>query len=233
MLQQIWHNGDGVSDDSFVTGNVCICLQRLAELLRDDQRSPTPHLCVSFAATSRVLVTVARISSAFQAEPITKEALRICQLLIDSEEEAFLEDKGFVDTLPEFVESIQRLSRSNGDEEIETSLVEVLFGITAKLRIEPHLLRVWFRPEKLDEDEEELTEEDRRNSWEEFPLFYILLNYVPSEGRAGEFSRMGLVYIVEMATASSDLEKWLVEGDVAALMASGLGALYSQLSRFV
>lgn len=188
-------------------------------------------MCISFAAASRILVTVARVSAAFQTEPIATEALSICQLLIDTEEEAFLEDRGFVDTLPDFVESVQRLGVQSEEDEMETTLVEMLFGITAKLRVEPHLLRAWFRPEKPEDDQEDLTTEERRTRWEEFPLFYTILHYVPFQGRMGEFSRMGLVYVVEMATQSSDLEKWLVEGDMAALMASGLGALYSQLSR--
>ena len=211
--------------------NVRICLNRLAELLNDDQRGPTPHLCVSFAATSRILVLVARISAAFQNDAVTQEALSICSLLIDSEEEAFLEDKGFADALPEFIESVQKSVRRVNDHDIESSMVELLFGIAAKLRVEPHVLRVWFRPEKPEEDNEDLSDDERRTRWEEFPLFYILLSYVPSEGRAGEFGRMGLLYIIEMASSSSDLEKWLVGGDMAALMASSLGALYSQLGR--
>ena len=187
-------------------------------------------MCVSFAATSRILVTVARVSAAFQNEAIAHEALGICSSLIDSEEEEFLADRGFADALPEFTESIQKSLR-NSDPDIESSMVELLFGIAAKLRVVPHILRVWFRPEKPEEDDEELSDDERRTRWEEFPLFYLLLNYVPAEGRTGEFGRMGLLYIIEMASHSSDLEKWLVAGDMAALMASSLGALYSQLGR--
>ena len=153
-------------------------------------------------------------------------------MLIDSEEEAFLEDKGFADTLPDFIESIQRSLQRLGDPETESSMVELLFGIASKLRLEPHILRVWFRPEKPEEDDEELSESERRTRLEEFPLFYLLLRYVPAEGRAGEFARMGLLYIIESVAHSQDLEKWIVEGDMSALMASGLGALYSQLSRY-
>ena len=221
-----------MSDDVFVAENVRICLHRLAELLNDDQRGPTPHLCVSFSATSRLLVTIARISASFQNDAITHETLEICSLLIDSEEEAFLEDKGFADTLPDFIESIQRFLRRVGDPETESSMVELLFGIASKLRLEPHMLRVWFRPEKPEEDDEELSDSERRTRLEEFPLFYMLLHYVPAEGRAGEFARMGLLYIIESTAHSQDLEKWIVEGDMSALMASGLGALYSQLSRY-
>lgn len=211
-----------------------ICLRRLSELLADDQRGPTPHLCVSFAATSRLLVTVARVSAGFSNDGITREALEICSLLIDSEEEAFLEDRGFADALPAFIEGIQQSLRHLADPvEMESSMVEVLFNIASKLRLEPHVLRIWFRPEKPEEDDEELSDSERRTRLEEFPLFYMLLHYVPAEGRAGEFARMGLLYILETAGKSEDLERWVVEGDMAALMVSGLGALYSQLSRYV
>lgn len=229
--QQIWNNGDIISTDAFVSEQARICLRRIAELLNTDQRGPTPHLCISFAATSRLLVTVARVSAEFNHDGITHEALGICSLLIDSEEEAFLEDRAFADILPEFIESIQRSVRQLDDSDTENSMVEVLFGIASKLRLEPHVLRVWFRPEKPEEDDEELSDSERRTQFEEFPLFYLLLHYVPAEGRAGEFARMGLLYIIESTSHSEDLEKWIVDGDMSALMASGLGALYSQLSR--
>ncbi|KAK9340800.1 hypothetical protein LIPSTDRAFT_281435 [Lipomyces starkeyi NRRL Y-11557] len=64
-----------------------------------------------------------------------------------------------------------------------------------------------------------------------FPLFYFLLEFIHHEGRAGQFARTGLLYIVELAWPSSPLEQWILESDFGTLMASGLGALYSQLSR--
>ncbi|KAK9240817.1 Retinoic acid induced 16-like protein-domain-containing protein [Lipomyces kononenkoae] len=66
---------------------------------------------------------------------------------------------------------------------------------------------------------------------DDFPLFYFLLEFIHHEGRAGEFARTGLLYIIELALPSSPLEQWILESDLGTLMASGLGALYSQLSR--
>ncbi|KAK9313350.1 Retinoic acid induced 16-like protein-domain-containing protein [Lipomyces starkeyi] len=66
-----------------------------------------------------------------------------------------------------------------------------------------------------------------------FPLFYFLLEFIHHEGRAGQFARTGLLYIVELAWPSSPLEQWILESDFGTLMASGLGALYSQLSRTI
>ena len=227
-------NGAGVSKDAFVAENVRICIHRLTELLNEDLRGPTPHHCIAFAASNGVLRTVAQIGAAFQEEGITHEALAICSLLLDNEEEKFLEDRAFADALPIFIESIQQSGPRVLDTEIESSMVEVLFGVASNIRAKPLVLRAWFRPE-VDEDAPELGKTgdglDRRPPLEEFPIFYQLLQYVPREGRAGDFARMGLLYIVESTAYSQSLEKWLVEGDMAALMASGLGALYSQLSR--
>ncbi|KAK5077410.1 hypothetical protein LTR16_008803 [Cryomyces antarcticus] len=66
---------------------------------------------------------------------------------------------------------------------------------------------------------------------EDFPLCYQLIDHVHHEGSIGDFARTGLLYVFESASSSEDLEEWLVGSDLPTLMASGLGALYSQLSR--
>ncbi|MCJ1395519.1 hypothetical protein MMC18_008405 [Xylographa bjoerkii] len=234
-LLRIWHNGEGVSTDAFAAENVRICLRRLSELLQVDIRGPTPHLCVAFAATSRLLVIVCRVGSAFNDDAITHEALGICSLLIDSEEEAFLEDPSFSNILPDFVNSVTRAAPAAVDVETENAMLEVLFGIASRIRLQPEILPIWFRPstptrrEAQDDKIGDNSMGSTRN--EDFPLFYLLLQYVPAEGRAGEFARMGLLYLIESAAHSENLERWIVEGDMASFMASGLGALYSQLSR--
>lgn len=108
--------------------------------------------------------------------------------------------------------------------------MEVLFGVAAKLRLQSELLSTWFRPSKktwaLPTDHQQ-----GRADREEFPLFYLTLDYVYHDGRSGDFARTGLLYLIESAAHSAALEQWIIESDLATLMASGLGALYSQLSR--
>ena len=70
--------------------------------------------------------------------------------------------------------------------------------------------------------------ETRRN---QFPLFYVLVQYVHNDGPVGDFARTGLLYLTETASRSNPLETWMIESDLAPQMASGLGALYSRLSR--
>ena len=194
-------------------------------------------MCVAFSATSRLLVVVSRVASAFQNSAITHEALGVCGLLIDCEEEAFLRDQGFAEVLPQFARSIDGLSTPPGmDLDIKSDMMELLFGVASRIRIEPELLPNWFKPHAFGSDSSSDDEPFQKLEFltrnEQFPLFYLLLHNVPSEGRSGEFARMGLLYIIEIAGQSEDLEKWIVEGDMAELLAGGLGALYGQLSRY-
>jgi hypothetical protein len=119
----------------------------------------------------------------------------------------------------------------------ETLLVELLFGIANNIRLQPETLSTWFRPritpvrsdtESTGPSGAEFAGATRKD---EFPLFYMLVDYVHSDKSAGDFARTGLLYIIETASRSKSLERWLIESDLATLMAIGLGALYSQLGR--
>jgi hypothetical protein len=119
--------------------------------------------------------------------------------------------------------------------ELEGEYVELLFSIASKIRLQPEILPVWFATSPGSAREE--IEMDKQQKFagvtlkDDFPLFYLLIDYVHNEGRVGDFARTGLLYLIESASSSEDLERWIVESDLATLMASGLGALYSQLSR--
>ena len=118
-------------------------------------------------------------------------------------------------------------------EEEEGNLIELLFGVANKIRLDPDILPAWFYPDRPDakdgaDEKAGFAGVTRKNA---FPLFYCLVEYVYHDGRTGDFARTGLLYLTETASKSSKLEKWMIESDLAALMASGLGALYSRLSR--
>lgn len=119
--------------------------------------------------------------------------------------------------------------------ETEVEIVELSFNITTKIRLDPEILPVWFKAQERGGSSE--SEEDAHEKFtgkthkEDFPLFYLLIDYIHDEGRIGDFARTGLLYIIEAASNSVALEQWIVESDLATMMATGLGALYSQLSR--
>lgn len=163
-------------------------------------------------------------------------------MFVESEDEDFIGRESFAQSLIAFLEAANRNGVSRM---VEGEFVELLFSIAAKIRMSKGgNLRVWVRAGRGDGEEEdasggaeELHSLEPGKRWmgmsnkEEFPLFYLLIDYVHHEGRVGDFARTGLLYLVEATSSSKDLEGWLVQSDLSTLMASGLGALYSQLSR--
>ncbi len=155
--------------------------------------------------------------------------------LIDSEEEAFLADAKFAEALMTFIDKSAGSNRVVITVDTEGEIVELLFGIAAKIRLQPEILPVWFTSRTKGESGDSSASQKSNfvgiAQKDDFPLCYQLVNRVHHEGRIGDFARTGLLYIFESASKSEELEVWLVESDLPTLMASGLGALYSQMSR--
>jgi Retinoic acid induced 16-like protein len=151
--------------------------------------------------------------------------------LIDAEIDRIVDSRNFSRALVDLV----RKAALTG-EEIEIRLIELLFGVANKIRLQPTILPAWFHPKGIESPnkrqpvagEKQFAGATRKD---DFPLFYLLVDFVHHEGRPGDFARTGLLYIIETASRSRELEKWLIESDLATLMATGLGALYSQLNR--
>ncbi|QDS74739.1 hypothetical protein FKW77_000992 [Venturia effusa] len=222
-----------LQNDSSTTETIKTCFQRLTTILGDESRSPAPHLCLSFANSAQIYQTISRIGSVAQNEGIIHEAIAVFGALIDSEEEEFLSNERFAHSLMIFVD------RTSGNpyvgEDTEGEIVELLFGIAAKIRLDPEILPVWFIKREESAKRKAISKDTNDfvgvTSKEDFPLCYQLMDHVHNEGKIGDFARTGLLYIFESASKSQELEKWIVASDLPTLMASGLGAVYSQLSR--
>ena len=177
---------------------------------------------------------MSKIAATSFDEGIVRDAVAFYNALIDSEEEDFLENEIFAQSLMNFINRTVGSGTMAVGEDIEADIVELLFGIAAKIRLQPEILPVWFtttttdpgsRPRAQSSDFAGVTQK------EDFPLCYQLIDHVHHEGRIGDFARTGLLYVFESASKSMTLEQWIVNSDLPTLMASGLGALYSQLSR--
>jgi len=212
-----------------------VSLERLATLIRDETRAPGPHACLQFAASHRIYLTVSRAATVSRHEPVVAAAVAVLAALVDSEEEDFLASGPFA-------KSVMRMVRQTVDTTdlvvgiaTETSILELLFTISAKIRLQPELLPVWFQSTARPELEDVFVKEKKSfvgiTQKDDFPLCYLFIDRVHHEGRIGDFARTGLLYIFEATGHSPDLEEWVVSSDLPTLMASGLGALYSQLSR--
>jgi hypothetical protein len=213
-------------------------LQELTNILSDESRRPLPHPCIQYASLKQIYVPIGKIATISYNEWIIKEAVLFFATLIESEEEAFVENPTFSASLTNLLVRITGVNSVRLGLDTESRVVELAFNITTKIRLDPDILPAWFKtqqsaPQQRQEDKALDSREKfaGRTQRADFPLFYILMDYIHHEGKVGDFARTGLLYIIEAASRSALLEQWIVESDLSTLMSTGLGALYSQLSR--
>ncbi|KAF2641163.1 hypothetical protein P280DRAFT_506783 [Massarina eburnea CBS 473.64] len=231
---QTWQRAEPLAADREALGSIRRGFQGLSKMLEDESRLPAPHLCLSFAASQQIYTGVSKITATAHDEGMVRDAVQFYNALIDSEEEDFLENDVFAVSLMNFIG--RSISTITLGEDIEADIVELLFGIAAKIRLQPEILSVWFTTASPDLNGRVVNQKidfAGVTQKEDFPLCYQLIDKVHHEGRIGEFARMGLLYIFESASKSLPLEQWIVNSDLPTLMATGLGALYSQLSRLL
>jgi len=209
-------------------------IQELTHMLNDESRRPLPHPCIAFASGKQMFVPIAKIATTSYNEWIVKEAVYFFATLIESEEENFVENEAFASSLTNLLVRITGANSIRLDTDTEARVVELSFNITTKMRLAPEILPAWFKTRSLANGRQPQDSRERfagKTQKQDFPLFYVLMDYIHHEGKVGDFARTGLLYIIESASSSVDLEQWIVESDLSTLMATGLGALYSQLSR--
>ncbi|GAQ06353.1 hypothetical protein ALT_3674 [Aspergillus lentulus] len=230
-LQQIWRSTTTPSGNLSAGTQARIYIERLNSILSDESRGPAPHPCLAYAASSQIFVTITKVAlSSYDGGQVgtLRAAAIFFNTLIDSEVDGVVDNRLFARALVDLVRRAEK-----HDEDVEGRLVELLFGVANNIRLQPSILPAWFAPRSDDQDKERQsntgTEFAGATRTNDFPLFYLLVQYVHHAGRAGDFARTGLLYLIETASRSKILERWLIESDLATLMATGLGALYSQL----
>lgn len=235
-LLSTWRTSGNLSRDSDAAENLEIRLQELTNILSDESRRPLPHPCIQYASIKQIYVPIGKIATTSYNEWIIKEAVLFFATLIESEEEAFVENPTFSASLTNLLVRITGVNSVRLGLDTESRVVELAFNITTKIRLDPAILPAWFKTQRAGPHRDEKDRDSRdtfvgRTQRADFPLFYILMDYIHHEGKVGDFARTGLLYIIEAASSSGPLEQWIVESDLSTLMATGLGALYSQLSR--
>ncbi|KAG6010339.1 hypothetical protein E4U21_006903 [Claviceps maximensis] len=237
-LLSTWRTSSNLSRDSEAAELLEIRLQELTNILSDESRRPLPHPCIQYASIKQIYVPIGKIATTSYNEWIIKEAVLLFATLIESEEEAFVENPTFSASLTNLLVRITGVNSVRLGLDTESRVVELAFNITTKIRLDPAILPAWFKTPLPKTNAHgggrDMSERDRfagRTQRVDFPLFYILMDYIHHEGKVGDFARTGLLYIIEAASSSAALEQWIVESDLSTLMATGLGALYSQLSR--
>lgn len=142
--------------------------------------------------------------------------------LFDSDHEMIIRDKELIQSTTIF---LQNMTNLNLDRPQEEDFAQLLFIMVSKIKANPEVVKEWLKVVE--------NSNNSRSYQDEFPLFYLLLDYVYHDGNVGEYARTGLLYLVDLISISKDIETWVLESDLCTLIASGLGALYSQLNRGV
>jgi len=211
------------------------CLQRLNILLDEESKKTAPYSCLIYAASTQIYIIVTKLALSSQDSGVINASARFFHILINGEVEGVLDSKLFARSLIDLVKRTIGTKIITLSEQEEGDLVEVLFGITTKVRLDPEILPAWFYPSHSQERTESTASKGSvfagATRRADFPLFYLLVDYIYHDGRTGDFARTGLLYLIETASKLKEPEKWMIESDLATLMASGLGALYSRLSR--
>ncbi|KAI5286881.1 hypothetical protein KEM54_006433 [Ascosphaera aggregata] len=242
-LHQIWRKTPRDEFDSpGLAAHIRACLDKLSGILRDEGRTPSPHPCHTYSASARIYLTATNLALLTDNPGVITSAGTLFNILIESEVDGIVDNRGFARALVDLVSHSATVGAEG-----EGRLVELLFGVANNIRSRPEILPAWFHPQKPvsqaasksestgDEEVTTIEKEERKFAGatrkDDFAFFYLLIDYVHHVGRSGDFARTGLLYIIETASQSKELEHWLVESDLATLMATGLGALYSQLNR--
>ena len=234
-ILQLCNRPRNIANEGPILDQLHICLDRVAALIREETRASQPHLCLQFAAANQVYNSFTRAASVSQHEPTIQATISVLAALIDSEEEDFLSSASFAKSLMRLVTKVVESGTFLISVDTETAILELLFTIAAKIRLQPEILSVWFHSTAKPELEDVFAKEKKSfvgiTQKEDFRLSYLFIDRVHRDGRIGDFARTGLLYIFEATGRSLDLEEWVISSDLPTLMASGLGALYSQLSR--
>ncbi|QSZ29333.1 hypothetical protein DSL72_003847 [Monilinia vaccinii-corymbosi] len=234
-LLQLWRSASNLARDYETAEQIRICLSEITRVLSDESRRSLPHPCIGFAAEKQIYISIGKIATTSYNEGIIREAVSLFAALLDSEEENFVENDIFAKSLMNLLVRITGANSMSLGSELVVEVVELSFNITTKIRLDPEILPVWFTSQRKDNDAAKAVDSHEKFAGkthkQDFQLFYLLIDYIHEEGRCGDFARTGLLYIIEAASNDVGLEQWIVESDLATLMATGLGALYSQLSR--
>ena len=218
------------------------CINVLNTLLDDESKRAAPYPCLLYVASTQIYIIVSKLALSLEDPQVVVASTRFFDILVHGEAEGVLDSKIFARSLIELVRkttaqiprALLDIDQDGLSEQDIGHLIELLFGVTTKIRLDPDILPAWFYPERDQPDGQNVTSSElafagatRKNA---FPLFYLLIQYVYHDGQMGDFARTGLLFLTETASKSKSLEKWMIESDLATIMASGLGALYSRLA---
>ncbi|CRK23508.1 hypothetical protein BN1708_018030, partial [Verticillium longisporum] len=124
-----------------------IRLQELTNILSDETRRPLPHTCIQYASKKQIYIPIGKIATTSYNEWIIKEAVHLFATLVETDEEAFVENSNFSSSLTNLLVRITGVNSVRLGSDTEAKVVELAFNITTKIRLDRDILPVWFKAE--------------------------------------------------------------------------------------
>lgn len=219
----------------FASDRLSDLISILIEVFEEEQKYPTEkNVCTVFFLKQDVLQLIgAKFREFPSGGPLLTSICSLFRVIFDSDQEATFENKELIIGTTVFLQSMNLYNKLNRQGEEDFS--QLLFIMASKMKSHPTILTHWFDVLGITNTlKSHGYDDDSGLSHNElFPLFYLLLDFVHHEGKVGEYARTGILYLVDVISMSEVLETWILQSDLCTLMASGLGALYSQLNRGV
>lgn len=110
----------------------------MTDMLIEEEKKPE-RVCMNFCFEGQVFIALSKIGQT-GSTGVIREVISLFATLIENEDEMFLGNEVFAQSLISFLETSQTKRQPAFEEE----LVEILFNIAAKLRLSPGILQVWF-----------------------------------------------------------------------------------------
>ena len=157
----MWNKGISPEDEP-ATERATELLNRLNAILLDESRKAAPHSCLLHIASGQIYIVVTKIALQSQWQDVISSSAQLFHLLINSEAEGLLESRLFARSLLDLVRYTVIGPQTIVDEKTESDLIELLFEIATKIRLDPDILPAWFHPERDRSQARHLQGEARR-----------------------------------------------------------------------
>ncbi|KAK9717923.1 hypothetical protein K7432_005869 [Basidiobolus ranarum] len=213
----------------------------------------TTGVCMEYALKNNIIDSLVQLSEADMPPGIRGETIRAVSNMINLLDDKFLIHNAVHAPTLKLLHSC--MNDRTQYELYSEEIVELMQNLCYKIHGYPDLLHIFFHdkewlktPQKTTPVSQKTTnklynlakmENSRPNSPSklsepkaeyEFVLFSYLLMFIHKEGKAGDYSRHALLYIIELATGA--LRDFILKNsDFCTIVAAGLGAFYSQLPR--
>ncbi|KAK3841963.1 MAG: Retinoic acid induced 16-like protein-domain-containing protein [Linnemannia gamsii] len=229
-------------------------LKNMVDLLVDeesrlDDASGTTGVCMEYLLKNNVLQKLVNNAEGDEPKGIMGETIRTIAGMINLLDDRFLVHNAVHKPTVKLLRTCASGAEFDG-ESYHEDLVDLMYILCSKIHGYPELLNIFFHdkqwltvPQRQDSATQESISSDAPNrddstilqtppqpkSDYEFLLFSYLSRFVHLEGKAGDFARTGLLFLMELATGS--LGEYIMELGFTSFLSAGVGASYSQLPR--